>query len=54
MIWDNFRIALQAIRANKLRSLLITRGLVSRGYTDEQVRGILGENYLRIFEEVCG
>jgi len=32
----------------------ITRGLVSRGYTDEQIKGILGENVLRVFEEVCG
>ncbi|MGH8236274.1 MAG: dipeptidase [Steroidobacteraceae bacterium] len=32
----------------------ITRGLVKRGYTDEQIRGILGENALRVFEEVCG
>lgn len=27
----------------------ITRGLVARGYNDEQVRGILGENALRVF-----
>ena len=32
----------------------ITRGLVKRGYTDEQIAGILGENFLRVFEEVCG
>jgi membrane dipeptidase len=32
----------------------ITRGLVSRGYSDEQIRGILGENFLRVFEAVCG
>jgi membrane dipeptidase len=32
----------------------ITRGLVKRGYTDEQIQGILGENMLRVFEEVCG
>ena len=32
----------------------ITRGLVSRGYDDGQIRGILGENFLRVFEEVCG
>lgn len=32
----------------------ITRGLVKRGYTDEQIRGILGENFLRVFERVCG
>lgn len=32
----------------------ITRGLVKRGYTDEQIKGILGENALRVFEAVCG
>jgi membrane dipeptidase len=32
----------------------ITRGLVKRGYRDEQIRGILGENALRVFGEVCG
>jgi len=31
-----------------------TRGLVSRGCTDEQIKGVLGENFLRIFEQVCG
>jgi membrane dipeptidase len=32
----------------------ITRGLVKRGYGDEEIRGILGENALRVFAEVCG
>jgi membrane dipeptidase len=32
----------------------ITRGLVKRGYSDEQITGILGENALRVFGEVCG
>ncbi len=32
----------------------ITRGLVKRGYGDEQIKGILGENALRVFEEICG
>ncbi|HZV72274.1 MAG TPA: membrane dipeptidase [Conexibacter sp.] len=32
----------------------ITRGLVARGYGDEDVRRILGENFLRVFEAVCG
>ena len=32
----------------------ITSGLVSRGYSDGQVRGILGENFLRVFETIWG
>jgi membrane dipeptidase len=32
----------------------ITRGLVKRGYGDEEIRGILGENAMRVFENVCG
>lgn len=32
----------------------ITRGLVSRGYSDNDIRLILGENWLRVFEKVCG
>jgi len=32
----------------------ITRGLVRRGYTDEQILGVLGANALRVFEDVCG
>ncbi|HUG15360.1 MAG TPA: membrane dipeptidase [Thermomicrobiales bacterium] len=32
----------------------ITRGLVQRGYSDDEIRGILGGNFLRVFELVCG
>jgi membrane dipeptidase len=32
----------------------ITRGLVGRGYSDAQIRGIMGENALRVFAEVWG
>lgn len=32
----------------------ITRGLVSRGYSDDQIRKILGGNALRILQEVVG
>jgi len=32
----------------------ITRGLVKRGYDDDEIKGILGENALRVFEQVCG
>jgi membrane dipeptidase len=32
----------------------IARGLVSRGYSDDEISGILGGNFLRVFEEVCG
>jgi membrane dipeptidase len=32
----------------------ITRGLMARGYSDEEIAGILGGNFLRVFEQVCG
>jgi len=32
----------------------ITAGLKLRGYGDDEVRGILGENFLRVFEEIWG
>ena len=32
----------------------IARGLFSRGYSDKEIRGILGENFLRLFEEAWG
>ena len=32
----------------------ITRGLVKRGHSDAAIQGILGGNFLRVFEQVCG
>ncbi len=32
----------------------ITRGLVSRKYSDEDIKGILGGNFLRVFKEAVG
>lgn len=32
----------------------ITRGLVKRGFSDDEIRGILGGNFLRVFRDVCG
>jgi membrane dipeptidase len=32
----------------------ITRGLVARGYSDDEIRGILGENWLRVFAGAVG
>jgi len=32
----------------------LTYGLVKRGYSEEEIKGILGENILRMFERVCG
>jgi membrane dipeptidase len=31
-----------------------TRGLVARGYSDADITKIMGGNWLRVFEEVCG
>ncbi len=31
----------------------ITRGLVARGYSDQDIAKILGENFLRVIEQVC-
>jgi membrane dipeptidase len=30
----------------------LTAGLVARGYSDEVIRKVLGENYLRVFDQV--
>lgn len=32
----------------------ITRGLVSRDYNDDEIKGILGGNFLRLFKQVVG
>ena len=32
----------------------LARGLVARGYSDEEIRGILGGNFLRLFRRVWG
>ena len=32
----------------------LTRELVERGYTEEEIRKILGLNFIRVFKQVCG
>jgi len=32
----------------------ITKGLVARGYSDEDIQKIIGLNFLRVFREVWG
>jgi len=52
---DELDITQRLLGFDDCRDLInITRGLVSRGYGDEPIRGILGENALRVFAEVCG
>ena len=32
----------------------LTKGLVARGYADQEIKGILGENWLKLFKKVWG
>ena len=32
----------------------LTRGLVQRGYSDGDIRKILGENFLRVWDQAAG
>jgi len=43
---------LAGVHAGRLPNL--TRALVDRGYTDEQIRKMLGGNFLRVFRQVTG
>jgi membrane dipeptidase len=40
--------------ANSAELPNVTEGLLARGYSDADVRAILGENWLRLFESVWG
>ena len=40
--------------ADLSRILGLTRGLVARDYSDENIKKILGLNFLRVFKEVWG
>ena len=46
--YDPFPIGLD----NHAKMLNLTRGLIKRGYSDEDTKKILGDNWLRIFNEV--
>ena len=32
----------------------VTRALVKRGYSDDEIRGVMGENFLRYFDRIVG
>jgi membrane dipeptidase len=52
---DRVEIAQRTIGFGDYRDMPnITRGLVARGFSDEQIVAILGENALRVFAEICG
>jgi membrane dipeptidase len=52
---DHFDVTKRLVGFDDCRDLPnITRGLVKHGYSDEQIRGILGENALRVFADVWG
>jgi membrane dipeptidase len=52
---DRFDVTARVTGFDDYRDLPnITRGLVKRGYSDEQIKGVLGENALRVFEDICG
>lgn len=52
---DGFEEPVNLLGFNDYRDLPnITRGLVARGYSDADIKGVLGENFLRVFRQVCG
>jgi membrane dipeptidase len=50
--WATVPYAIGLERATQLPNL--TRGLVARGYDDASIAKITGENWLRVFGQVCG
>ena len=52
---DRLDLTQRLVGFNDCRDLPnITRGLVGRGYRDDEIRGMLGENVMRVFEGICG
>jgi len=52
---DQLDLTKRLVGFDDIRDLTnITRGLVKRGFGDMEIRGIMGENALRVFAEVCG
>jgi membrane dipeptidase len=52
--WDQ-RIKYLVKEIKSVRQFInLTRALVKRGYTDTEIKGILGGNFLRVFKQVVG
>jgi membrane dipeptidase len=52
--WDGFGAPAAEFPQDVSGMPMITEGLVRRGYSDDEIRKVLGENWLRVFGQVAG
>ena len=39
---------------NIMKTVNISKGMIARGYSDSEIQGVLGENWLRVFKRAWG
>jgi len=52
--WKGFKAAMERLEHWNMEYVNIIRGLISRGYSDREVKKIVGGNFLSFFEKVVG
>ena len=52
--WTEFKARWEKLEQVNMEYGKIIRGLIARGYSDDEIEGIMGGNFLRFFETVVG